>query len=411
MNVIQWSKCSHFIMVVILLLGSTGCGVDANVNVGVDAQTRQVLEDAINELGNWPGQWETTLNSAVDKLGEVGSELAKDIRAEVQTLISASIQITQEAVFCQIDFIGIRAQQHMKYILHKFFPDSDPAVFTPVICTANPTVVQSNSTKQVAISGFDFYYFRDHGTFNADLVYGDNGDLIQTNFGTVNVVSNYHIEVDIQGFDYTPIISKRHPSLVVKWESASITGQSEIPINIVFTPTAPPPTIYVYELNYNHSYSRKAGGPDRGKSTYDIKCNPGYIVTGLHGYMGDYITGFGLYCSLLNSDGTIGPPRKTDEVYGNNGGTYWDAFVCSSNKALTTLNGTAWNYVDKIQGICTYVAYENDPEPFETGWIGEGGDQEFEGKCDSGDFVTGLSLKWGDYIDGLTMICTPVLKK
>ncbi len=412
MKVIQWSKSLQLVMILIILLGSTGCEIGTNVDVGVDAQTRQVLEDAIDELGNWPGQWETTLNSVVDQLGKIGSELAKDIRGEVQTLISASTQILQEAVFCQIDFIGIRAKQHMQYILHKFFPDSDPAVFTPVICTANPTVVQSNSTSQVEYSGFDFSYFRDHGTFNADLVYGDNGELIRANFGTVNVVSNYHIVVDIQGFDYTTIISSRHPSLVVQWNSDAIGGQSEVPINIVFTPTSPPPTVYVYELNYASGYEILAGGPNRGGGFASMACPSGYIITGLLGKKGDYITGIGLYCSLLRNDGMTGE-RISTKVYGNNGGVTWDGLMCPPNKALTGINGVYGGYVDKIQGICSYVANIENPGPSETGWAGEtGADVNINtSSCDPGYFVTGIKIKWGDYIDGLTMICTQVVRR
>jgi hypothetical protein len=122
---------------------------------------------------------------------------------------------------------------------------------------------------------------------------------------------------------------------------------------------------------------------------------------------GDYITGIGLYCSWLNSDGTTGSVSTT-EVRGNNGGTYWDNLVCPPNKALTKLSGTAWNYVDTIRGGCTYV---DGSEYSETGLEGEGGTNYFDSPCPPGYFVTGLMIKWGDYIDGLTMICNQVLKK
>jgi hypothetical protein len=166
----------------------------------------------------------------------------------------------------------------------------------------------------------------------------------------------------------------------------------------------------VYELDYNHSYPRFAGGANRGGGSDSIFCPSGYIATGLQGNKGDYITGLGLYCSPLNSDGTTGATSKT-EVKGNNGGPYWDGLVCPPDKALTAINGVAGGYVDRIQGICTYVAYVDDTGSFETGWAGEGGEVNFESPCDSDDYVTGLSIKWGDYIDGLTMICTPVLKQ
>jgi hypothetical protein len=402
-----WSFVFKAFMILTMLTAATGCNLP-DLKVGVDDPTREVLEDAIDELGNWPGEWETTLNSVVDELGEVGSDLASDIRREVESLMRATIQTAQEASFCEVDFIGIRTKQHMQAILHSFFPeDSDPAVYTPIICTVNPTIVQSDSIGQVEYSGFDFLYFYETGTFSADLVYGDNGEVIKANFGTVNVTTNYHFTVDIQGYDYTPIDASRHPSLVVKWNSDTIEGQSAVPINIVPAVAPPPTTTTVYILNYMAFNEILAGGPNRGNGNARVDCPEGSIVTGLVGKKGEYITTIGLMCSPLNSDGSTGT-RTTFDLWGTYGPHAWSGVECPTNSGLYGINGVYGGYVDRIQGVCRFITHEEDSEY--TGWAGEGGTDEDEKTCSEGHYVTGIRIKWGNYIDGLTLICTQVIQ-
>ncbi len=227
------------------------------------------------------------------------------------------------------------------------------------------------------------------GIFTADLVYGDTGDLIRANFGTVNVVSNYHFVVNIQGYDYSTIIASRHPTLVVKWNSDTIEGQSEVPINIVSAPVSPTPEAFIYELNNADFYPLSAGGPDRGSSTASMACPLGFILTGLFGKKGEYITKIGLVCSPLNQDGTTG--TKSSQVsQGNNGGHEWDDKDCPPNSAFAGIVGVYGSYVDRIQGVCKNITDESDT--MYTGWAGEGGSDEEEVTCGEGYFVTGVKI-------------------
>ncbi len=241
---------------------------------------------------------------------------------------------------------------------------------------------------------------------------------------------SYAIQGEVYKAPYTYIlhIPKVSESYPVSCPSINTASIDETPTaTLTHTPTAPAtytatntplptdtptPTayVYVYELNHASSYEILAGGPNRGGGSASMACPSGYIITGLLGKKGDYITGIGLYCSLLRNDGMTGE-RISTKVYGNNGGVTWDSLMCPPDKALTGINGVYGGYVDRIQGICSYVANIDNPEPSETGWAGEGGADINTSSCDPGYFVTGIKIKWGDYIDGLTMICTQVVRR
>jgi hypothetical protein len=215
--------------------------IAASCNVGVDEKTRHVLQDVILALDKQPDLWKDTLNGAIDELGIVGTRLAKTVAGEIRGVI----QTTEAAAFCAADFMGIRASQKIQEILYKYFPDSPPPVYVPVICTINPPVIDSSETQYVEYQGFDFYSFRETGTFSADLVYGEgNNEVIKPNFGKVRVETNYLIVVDIQTLGNVEIDASLNPQLILRWEDKVAKGKSEVMI-LVATPT---PILYDYKI-------------------------------------------------------------------------------------------------------------------------------------------------------------------
>ncbi len=62
MKAYHFAKVIRFTLILACITASAGCNLPS-MKVGVDDATRRVLEDAIDELGNWPGEWETTLTA------------------------------------------------------------------------------------------------------------------------------------------------------------------------------------------------------------------------------------------------------------------------------------------------------------------------------------------------------------
>jgi len=131
------SSRTTLIWPLLICILASGLGM-SSCSVGVDTQTRQILERAITEIGNQPQRWETTLKSSIDELGRVGTQTAKDVLAEVSSVYNNALGQTLSATFCGFDFFGLRIQQKLQAILHKINPNAPAPTITPVVCTTNP---------------------------------------------------------------------------------------------------------------------------------------------------------------------------------------------------------------------------------------------------------------------------------
>lgn len=241
------------VCVALSLFGATSCGYlfPPKITAGLDSETRGVLENGINELGNQPGRWQETMNSVIDELGKVGTESAKKVLAEVQAVYSSmlaqSMGMLGTAAKCQTDFFGIRAEQKLRAIIHKFDPQTPGPTIVPFICNFDPNEVHASKdpakkTRIVHYYGFDFMDFENR--YRADLEY-DSGEIIQKGFGSVGVQSNYELSVEFQAANYDNVDFSRHPQLILMWNEEPV-GPPKMKstlalLNVDLPEPAPPP--------------------------------------------------------------------------------------------------------------------------------------------------------------------------
>ena len=204
--------------------------------VGVDTQTRQILQRAIDEIGNQPARWESTLKNSIDELGRVGTQTAKNVLREVSSVYNNALGQTLSATFCGVDFFGRRIQQKLQAILHTINSDSPAPTFVPVVCTINPnTQIEPGKTSLITYTGYDFIEFNKTNTFTADLVYG-SGEMVKHNVGFITIQHNYQFELSLDSVDWAQLNldRTRGPKIVIKWGDADVArkegNQSELPI-------------------------------------------------------------------------------------------------------------------------------------------------------------------------------------
>ncbi|MGB8215997.1 MAG: hypothetical protein WCE94_01740 [Candidatus Methanoperedens sp.] len=236
---------------ILLLIGLitifSGC---INPQAGIDAQTRQTLQNAINTLGSQPGQWQNTMTVTIDELGRVGTTSAKEVLADVQSTYNGALGQTESASFCGADFIGHRLQQRLQAILHKYDNTTPEPKIVPVICTTNPAdhisagqsqVNDAGKTQYITYYGYDFLEFSKNQTFTADFEYG-SGQIVNPNFGFVRIPHNYELVLDIQAADYRNVDRSKGPAVALKWGGQNVAweGSSSILPVIIPTPTPTP---------------------------------------------------------------------------------------------------------------------------------------------------------------------------
>jgi hypothetical protein len=231
------------LLVIGLITIFSGC---INPQAGIDAQTRQTLQNAIDTLGNQPGQWQNTMTVTIDELGHVGTASAKEVLADVQSTYNSALGQTQGTAFCGADFIGHRLQQRLQAILHKYDKTAPEPTIAPVVCSINPSDhidagPNPPQTQLVTYYGYDFLEFSKNQTFTADLQYG-SGQIVKPNFGFVNIPHNYELTLNIQAENYATVDRNQGPAVVLKWGGQKVgteSGQSALPV-LIPTPTPKP---------------------------------------------------------------------------------------------------------------------------------------------------------------------------
>lgn len=229
-----------FICVLVSGLGMSSC------LFGADDQTRQILQRAIDEIGNQPAKWESTLKNSIDELGRVSTQTAKDVLREVSSVYNNALGQTLSATYCGADFFARRIQQKLQAILHTINSDSPAPTFVPVVCTINPnTQIDPGKTSLVTYTGYDFIEFNKTNKFTADLMYG-TGEMVKHNIGFITVQHNYQFELSLDSVDWAQLNldRTRGPKIVIKWGDEEVArkegNQSELPIAM-----GPPPAAQV----------------------------------------------------------------------------------------------------------------------------------------------------------------------
>jgi hypothetical protein len=377
----HWWKVLQLIVVLSLSVSLSACSTPFDV-----------LQNAIDELGLQPAKWEETLKGAIDEFGIVSIGVAHQIKSELESLMRQTIQTAQEASFCEADYIGARVQQLLQGIMYKHFPNrSTPPSYTPVICTVDPPIVQSNSPGQVQFSGFDFYQFRNSGDFTADLYL--NGDLSRERFGRISVETNYRLILDIQGANFSGISGSSTPQIILRWKSNDASnpsanqaeGKSEVPINIV----SEKPPVFTQECRWT-SYVSEENPP--------VNCASGYAVRGI-ACTGEYCDNMSLWCCSymigpdnIVTDGWTGyfSEERHDYTYTPTGSFVY-GLACNhdycDNINLQYLFSNSLRYA----GQCSTVGPVSEENPNHI-------------ECGNDEFVAGMYCT-GDYCDNVSLYC------
>ena len=233
---------NRWIALAMIGLMITGC---IPQKVGVDDLTLQTVQNAIDELGRQPAQWQTTLENTITKLGQVGTQTAKEVLADVRSVYNGALGQTESTLFCSADFVGHRIQQRLQAIRHKINPQAPDVMIVPVVCSTNPDDhIQVGATQLVTYYGYDFLEFSRTHTFVVDLQYA-SGQIIAQNFGYVAIPHNYQLTIDIQATQYSNIDRSQGPQLVLKWGGQNVVSegaQSALPVILPTPIPTPTPT-------------------------------------------------------------------------------------------------------------------------------------------------------------------------
>lgn len=99
-------------------------------------------------------------------------------------------------------------------------------------------------------------------------------------------------------------------------------------------------------------------------------------------------------------------PTQRTPTFGGSGGTGFE-LRCGQGYVLTGLRGRQGMVVDRVGVLCRPVRSDGTlgSETTVGGEVGGGGGNAASVSCSSGDVVTGLSLRFGTYVDSMSLVC------
>ena len=217
----------------VLLLGL----IPATVGCGEDVEA--ILNDGISTIDRQPGAWQGAMEDLIARLAGTDNQPVLD---KVRNMYSSCVGQAENATLCTSDFFGRRAKQGLEDILHSIHPDKYPApTLEPGVCNTSPSEnVDAKYTTMITYYGYDFYKFNDIHTFKGSIKYGD-GTVADKDFGSVSITSNYQMSLQFQSYDFTNIDAKRGPTVVLRWGTDEVSGdtpqnQSALPLILPAVP-------------------------------------------------------------------------------------------------------------------------------------------------------------------------------
>jgi len=191
-----------------------------------------LVEQAINKLDQQPEIWSGILSTTLTDLGGLTSDLARDVRSEVDAIYSRALEQTEGSTVCGEGFVGTQIKYRLQAVLHKYDDKKPGTEIVPIVCSTDPQQVLAGETEIVHFYGFDFMEFNAQESFIANVQYGDGGETLTQLRPIVKIYTGDHLTVGVP-----PAVENlnpsRSPQLVLNWkgEKVPINGcRSEIPI-------------------------------------------------------------------------------------------------------------------------------------------------------------------------------------
>ncbi len=225
---------------------------EIQVTVGVDEETRQVLDELRLTWENTPGQFEEAIEQALDKLSQINSQAAEDYHNRLSALLTQARQESQivinyglQATLCATDQIEGKVSQLAGKIIQenidKIFRRHDPLpeVKAPWVCYISPAQVELfeqngkrySNDYQFTITGFNFF-----GTLPDAIVVDSQGAQVSSiQLRPPSRRSEYEIYLNMQDVD----LSRAQPGDKIVFEWAGVQYDVSIPIFLP-GPTATP---------------------------------------------------------------------------------------------------------------------------------------------------------------------------
>jgi hypothetical protein len=226
---------SILLTTVVLTVLLAGCSFTA----GVTDKTVTALDNAIAALDRQPTTWKDVLGDTVAELKDAGSSFVP----QVQNLLSESLALVTTQGQCNIDIMGIRIKDGLRYIrdhLVKLKADASPP--TPWVCVFAPNRLQLKrastnapwvlqNPRVVDVYGVNFRFVN---LPTVDMLDERNG-MAKQSIVQPKLQTPYLIQLDFQRVDFSQI--KQGYSFVLLWKESP----EQYALSAEFSePTSPP---------------------------------------------------------------------------------------------------------------------------------------------------------------------------
>jgi hypothetical protein len=181
--------------------------------------TESVLRDAIAELDSQPLQWQAVVDGSLFKLGQVSQdtlqrasqemrELFAEVNRDLRLTLDHAVALVGVEFRCNVDFLGLRVSDTLRYILDRFLKNPNPRLPIPWVCHFVPDRVQLSRTATafearapydlVSIYGFNFSYLGLPAVNLSNSV----GQMIRQSRVTPVISSAYQLQLNLQTEDF-----------------------------------------------------------------------------------------------------------------------------------------------------------------------------------------------------------------
>lgn len=152
-------------------------------------------------------------------------------------------------------------------------------------------------------------------------------------------------------------------------------------------------------------------GGSGGNGPEILSCNDTSVVDGLQGAAHTNVDRLGLLCADLLPNGSLGTQSETEMRGG--GGSDPFSVRCPGNQLLIGVYGRTSNILEQMGGLCASIEDITAGRLDRVVPIGHWGSEDnggpFSTSCQAGTAVKAISVKWGDRVDHLSLICAAVI--